>query len=142
MIEEARRFSSDTARTKNPLRIGVTSKLAPLLPWKREADFLFVQVSFSLEALLRWRWTIDFDGPVFAGVMAPPSATMARKLSSEIPELAVPDPLVQALDRDSRAGVDFACQMVSDIRDSGAFDGVHLIPIARYREIAARLEPS
>jgi 5,10-methylenetetrahydrofolate reductase len=142
MIEEARRFSSESARTPNPLRIGVTSKLAPLLPWKREADFLFAQVSFSLDALLRWRGTVDFDGPVFAGVMAPPSAEMARKLSSEIPELAVPEPLVRALDNDSSAGVDFACQIVSDIRESGAFDGVHLIPVARYREIAARLERS
>jgi 5,10-methylenetetrahydrofolate reductase len=99
-------------------------------------------VSFSLDALLGWRGTVDFDGPVFAGVMAPPSATMARKLSSEIPELAVPEPLVRALDTDGSAGVDFACQMVSDIRESGAFDGVHLIPVARYREIAARLEES
>jgi 5,10-methylenetetrahydrofolate reductase len=97
-------------------------------------------VSFSVETLLRWRETVDFDGPVFAGVMAPPSATMARKLSSEIPELAIPEALVRALEEDSGAGVDFACQMVSDIRQSRAFDGVHLIPVARYREIAARLE--
>jgi len=26
------------------------------------------------------------------------------------------------------------------IRESGAFDGVHLIPVARYREVAAELE--
>src|SRR5918995_5984771 len=89
MIEEARRFSSDRALTPKPLRVGVSSKLAPLPSWKREADFVFVQVSFSLETLLRWRETVDFDGPIFAGVMSPPSATMARKLSSEIPELAV-----------------------------------------------------
>jgi hypothetical protein len=31
--------------------------------------------------------------------------------------------------------------MVHDIRESGAFDGVHLIPVSRYRQIAARLEP-
>jgi hypothetical protein len=29
---------------------------------------------------------------------------------------------------------------VNRIRDSGAFDGVHLIPVARYREVAAQLE--
>jgi hypothetical protein len=44
------------------------------------------------------------------------------------------------VDRD--AGVDFACQMVSEVRDSGVFDGVHLISVSRYREIAARLDPS
>lgn len=140
MIEEARRFASDVAVAPRPLRIGVTTKLAPVPSWKRDADFLFVQVSFSVEALLRWREAEHFDGPIFAGVMSPPSAPMARKLSSEIPELAVPEPLIHALDTDRDAGVDFACQMVSEIRQSGAFDGVHLIPISRYREIAARLD--
>jgi hypothetical protein len=66
--------------------------------------------------------------------------TMARKLSADIPELAVPERLVEALDADRDAGVDFACQMVIDLRESSAFDGVHLVPVSRYREIAARLE--
>jgi methylenetetrahydrofolate reductase (NADPH) len=140
MIEEARRFASDSTLSPRPVRIGVSSRLGPLPAWKQTADFLFVQVSFSVEALLRWRETVDFDGPIFAGVMAPPSATTARKLSSDIPELAVPEPLLQALDADRDAGVDFACQMVRDIRQSGAFDGVHLIPVSRYREVARRLE--
>ena len=140
MIEEARRFGANAESAAKPLRLGVTSRLGPLPAWKREADFLFAQVCFSVEALLSWRAEVAFDGPVFAGVMAPPSATMARKLSADIPELAVPAPLVDALDADRDAGVDFACQMVSDIRDSGAFDGVHLIPVSRYREIAARLD--
>jgi hypothetical protein len=30
--------------------------------------------------------------------------------------------------------------MVCQIRDSGAFDGAHLIPVRRYREVARRLE--
>ena len=64
---------------------------------------------------------------------------MARKLSAEVPQLALPDALVNALDADRNAGVDFACQMVSDIRESSAFDGVHLIPVSRYREVAAKL---
>ncbi len=88
---------------------------------------------------MRWREEVAFDGPVFAGVMAPPSASMARKLSTDVPQLAVPESLVEALDADGDAGVDFACRMVSDIRASGAFDGVHLIPISRYRQIADRL---
>jgi 5,10-methylenetetrahydrofolate reductase len=140
MIEEARRFASDATLAPKPLRIGVASRLGPLPAWKQKADFLFVQVSFSVQALLRWRETVDFEGPIFAGVMAPPSATTARKLSSDIPELAVPEPLLRALDADRDAGVDFACQMVREIRQSGAFDGVHLIPVSRYRDVARRLE--
>ena len=32
------------------------------------------------------------------------------------------------------------CEHVLQLRDSGAFNGVHLIPVARYREVAAKLE--
>jgi 5,10-methylenetetrahydrofolate reductase len=136
MLSEARRFESDRA-----FRLGVTTRLGgPLPAWKREADFLFVQVGFSVEALLRWREEVTFDGPVFAGVMAPASAAMARKLSAEIPQLAVPPELLAALDADRDAGVEFACRMVAELRAAGAFDGVHLVPVSRYREVAARLE--
>ena len=140
MLQEARRFAANTELAPGPFRLGVTSRLGALPGWKQEADFLFVQVSFSVEALLRWRSATQFNGPVFAGVMAPASATMARKLSADIPELTVPDSLVAALDSDRDAGIEFACQMVREIRDSGAFEGVHLIPVSRYQEIASRLE--
>jgi hypothetical protein len=36
--------------------------------------------------------------------------------------------------------VDLACDLVEAVRESGAYDGVHLIPVSRYREVAARLE--
>ncbi len=68
------------------------------------------------------------------------SAQMAAKLSGEIPQLAVPAWLTQRLEQDREAGVEFACDLVCQIRDSGAFDGVHLIPVRRYREVARRLE--
>lgn len=140
MIAESRRFAADAGLPAGSLRVGVTSRLGPLPSWKQEADFLFVQVSFSIPALLEWRAGVDFEGPVHAGVMAPASATMARKLSADLPELDVPDHLVEALDADRDAGVDFACAMVRDLRDSGVFDGVHLVPVSRYRDVAARLE--
>lgn len=140
MLAEARRFEQSVGSPR--LRLGVSTRLGPVPSWKREADALFVQVSFSVPELVEWREHVEFDGPVYAGVMAPPSATMARKLSADIPQLAVPPALVDALESDRDAGVDFACRMVSDLRDSGAFDGVHLIPVSRYREIAARLDPT
>ena len=140
MIDEARRFADDAATAPGPLRVGVSTNLRPLPAWKQQADFLFVQVSFEVEALMRWRDEVDFDGPIFAGVMAPPSAAMARKLAADIPQLAVPQFLIEALESDRDAGVDFACTMVDEIRQSGAFDGAHLIPVSRYREVAACLE--
>ena len=80
----------------------------------------------------------DVGVPVYAGVLVVASAGMARHLT--IPGLTVPPDLVARLETDRNAGVDAACDLVVGIRDSGAFDGVHLIPVARYREVAARLE--
>jgi 5,10-methylenetetrahydrofolate reductase len=99
-------------------------------------------VAFSLDALLAWRAAVDFAGRVYAGVMVIASAPMARKLSVQIPQLAVPEAIIERIERDPMAGVDIACDLVHGIRDSGAFDGVHLVPVSRYREMAARLERS
>src|SRR3954468_1337575 len=137
MIHEARAFA---ASADISLRIGVATGLRTVPAWKREADALYTQVSYSVPDLLRWRETVDFDGSVYAGVMVLASASMARKLSTDIEQLAVSDELVARLDADRSAGVDLACELVEAIRASGAFDGVHLIPVGRYRDVAARLE--
>ena len=120
------------------MRFGATTGLRPLPAWKKPADFLCVQVGFSLDDLLAWRSTVAVDVPVYAGVIVIASAGMARNFS--IPGLTVPPDLVTRLEKDRNAGVDAACDLVVGIRESGAFDGVHLIPVARYREVAARLE--
>lgn len=140
MITEARGFATAPDPWTTRLRIGVTSGLRRLPGYKREADFVFAQVCFDIERLLEWRAQLDFSGPVYAGVMVVSSALMARRLSADIPELAVPPAIVEAVERDSSAGVSIACDLVEQIRVSGAFDGVHLIAIKRYREVASRLE--
>jgi methylenetetrahydrofolate reductase (NADPH) len=120
------------------MRFGAATGLRPLPAWKQAADFLCVQIAFSLDDLLAWRAQVEVDVPVYAGVIVVASAAMARKLT--IPGLTVPPDLVDKLEGDRNAGVEAACDLVVAIRDSGAFDGVHLIPVARYREVAARLE--
>lgn len=65
---------------------------------------------------------------------------MARKLAADIPEITIPDGWIDAVETDRRAGVELACALARSIADSGAFDGVHLIPGVRYRETAALLE--
>jgi 5,10-methylenetetrahydrofolate reductase len=97
-------------------------------------------VAFSLDELLEWRASVAFDGPVYAGVMVIASAAMARKLSTDIPQLAVPEAIINRIEDDRHAGVEIACDLISRIRESGAFDGIHLIPVSRYREMAAELE--
>jgi 5,10-methylenetetrahydrofolate reductase len=139
MVAEARRFCEEPTFGARPFHIGVASARRPLPSWKQEADFLFGQVGFSLDAMLDWRASVEFAGPVFAGVMVVPSATMARKLSHDVPELAVPRAIIDRIDRDPAAGVEIAVELIDGIRGSEAFDGVHLVPVNRYREIAARL---
>ncbi len=139
MLGEGRTYSGGFG-PGTPMRFGAATGLGTLPSWKRAADFLFVQIGFSLDELLAWRAQLEVDVPVYAGVIVVASAAMARNLAVEIRGLAVPPVLVDRLERDRNAGVEAACDLVADIRDSGAFDGVHLIPVTRYREVAARLE--
>ena len=104
MIEELRSFSSSQAEPTRPFRVGVTAGPGPLPAWKQAADFLFAQVRFSLDELLRWRATIEFNGPVYAGVMVVPSVAMARKITADIAQLAVPDELAGSDRARSRCG--------------------------------------
>lgn len=138
MIDVAREFAAEHDR---PVRIGVSCGLGPVPAWKQDADAWYVQVSYGIDELLAWRSGVDFDGAIYAGVMALPSASMARKLSADVPQLAVPTEIVDRLDADPTAGVGLAAELVTEVRASGAFDGVHLVPVNRYREIAAALEP-
>jgi methylenetetrahydrofolate reductase (NADPH) len=141
MIDEVRAADHQPAFAGcPPFRVGVTSGLRAFPTWKRDADFVFVQVSFSLDRLLAWRETVAIDVPVYAGVMVIASAAMAGRVSATIPDLGIPDALIEAVERDRAAGVAAACELVHCIEDSGAFDGVHLVPVSRYREVAQRLE--
>ena len=141
MIDEARQMSQEPAFRGTPaFRIGVTAGARPLPAWKRDADFFFCQVNYSNDALLRWRESTDVSGPVYAGVMVLASAGMARRLSATIPDIHIPDALIAEVSRDPQAGVEAACEQILELRSSGAFDGVHLVPVSKYREVALRLE--
>lgn len=139
MLAQARQFSQ-RPEIRRAFRLGVSTGLRPIPDWKQEADFLLTQVTFSVEDLIGWRSAHEFSGPTYAGVMVLPSAAMARKLTSDVPQLAVPEAIVRRIESDRNAGVDIACELIARIRESEAFDGVHLIPVSRYREMAARLE--
>lgn len=141
MIEEIRTFGAGPLFDAHPpFQVGVTSRLGPVPAWKMAADFLLAQVSYDLDQLLRWRDTLHFDGPVFAGVMVLASAAMARRVAETMPQIDVPQGLIQRLADDPGAGVEIACAQVEAVAASGAFDGVHLVPVGRFEEVAARLQ--
>ena len=64
---------------------------------------------------------------------------MAKRIASDVPEIGVPQELIDQLDRDRDAGVDRALELVDSIRSSGLFDGVHLVPVGRYADFATRV---
>jgi methylenetetrahydrofolate reductase (NADPH) len=134
MLKAAHEFEDRT------FRVGVTGRVgAPLPQWKRKADFLLVQMSFDVEALARWRADLDFDGPVFAGVLVLASAKMARNIASAVPDVRIPESLIKALESDADAGVDHALRMVDELRQASVVEGVHLVPVTRVVQVAERL---
>jgi 5,10-methylenetetrahydrofolate reductase len=134
MMEDAKAFNGATFRVGATARVG-----APLPEWKQDADFLLVQMSFDVEALLEWRRSLTYSGPVFAGVLVLASSKMARNIANKVKEVTVPETLINALDSDPDAGVDFALDLVEQIRDSRAIEGVHLVPVTRIVQVAERL---
>ncbi|MGH8543732.1 MAG: methylenetetrahydrofolate reductase, partial [Gammaproteobacteria bacterium] len=140
MLSEYREMLDGTSDWPAALRVGVTTRLIPLPSWKSQADFLFVQVSFSLDELIQWRRSITFDGPVYAGVLVPASLGMIERLQRVVTDLIVPKSWMSAIAEDQSAGVRLACDLLLAIRDCGMFDGVHLIPVSRYRDVATLLD--
>jgi methylenetetrahydrofolate reductase (NADPH) len=141
MIEEIRTFGAGPEFAgSGQFGVSVACGLSSLASFKSGADAVFAQISYDLDALLRWRESLAFDGRVYAGVMVLASAGMAHKLSAQNAQLAVPVDIVDVLERDRNAGVALACELAQRIRESGAFDGVHLVTVSRYSEVAMRLE--
>ncbi len=139
MIDEVRSLSGGTLFQGYPdFRIGTVTKPSRPIAWRTRADFIFVQISYSLDRLIRWRESLEFDGQVYAGVLVLASSRMARRVNASIPDIRVPERIIDKLD-DPQAGIDIACEQIEDLRASGAFDGVHLVPVGKYREVAQRL---
>ena len=134
MLREVKDFAPD-------LRIGVAADLTKPLPaWKRAADFLCIQLTFEPAAVATWCAQAEFPGQIYAGVVVLASDKMAHRLSDWIPGLTVPEDLMARLARDPAAGVDAAADLVLQLKESAAVDGVHLVPGRRYREVAQALE--
>jgi methylenetetrahydrofolate reductase (NADPH) len=140
MINEVRSYGTGPLFVGYPdFKIGTTARVGRPLTWRARADFLFVQITYSLTRLLEWRDQIDFPGRVYAGVLVLASTRMAHRINATIPDIRIPPHIVDKLDDDPMVGLDVACEQIEAIRSSGAFDGVHLVPVTRYREMAKRL---
>jgi 5,10-methylenetetrahydrofolate reductase len=140
MIEEVRSFGCGELFQGYPdFKIGTAARPGKPLSWRTRTDFLFCQITYRLDRLLSWRRSLDFTGKVYAGVLVLASARMARRVNASIPEIKVPENVIDKLEHDPGLGVELACEQIAHIKETGAFDGVHLVPVGRYRDVAERL---
>ena len=140
MINEVRGFGNGPLFQGYPdFRIGTVARVGQTLGWRAQADFVFVQISFNLPRVLRWREQLDYDGKIYAGVLVLASSRMARRINATIPDIRIPESLIDKLDDDPEIGIDIACEQIETLRDSGSVDGVHLVPVGRFRQVAERL---
>jgi methylenetetrahydrofolate reductase (NADPH) len=143
MMNEVRSYGSGPLfHGYSNFRVGTTARAGQPLGWRAGANFICVQVNFSTERLLRWRESLSYSGRVYAGVLVLASTRMARRVNASIRDIRIPETIIDKLDDNPEIGLDLACEQVDVIRESGAFDGIHLIPVARFREMAARLRES
>jgi 5,10-methylenetetrahydrofolate reductase len=119
-------------------KVGTVAKVGRELTWRSRADFVFVQIAYDFDKLVRWREGLDYSGRVYAAVLVLASRRMAERINAMLPDVRIPRRIVDKLD-DPSVGIDLACEQIARIEGSGAFDGIHLIPVGRYREMAERL---
>jgi 5,10-methylenetetrahydrofolate reductase len=141
MIDEVRAYGGGPLFQGYPdFRIGTVAKVGRPIAWRVRADFIFVQITYSLERLFQWREELDYEGRVYPGVLVLASSRMARRINASMPDIRIPERIVDKLDDQPEIGLDLACEQIEAIRESGAFDGVHLVPVGRYKEMAERLQ--
>ncbi|HEY7875510.1 MAG TPA: methylenetetrahydrofolate reductase [Actinomycetota bacterium] len=140
MIDEVRAYGSGPLfQGYASFRIGTVTKAGRPIAWRTRADFIFVQITYAFDRLIRWREELEYGGRVYPGVLVLASSRMARRINASMPDIRIPERIVDKLDDDPEVGIDLACEQIATIKDSGAFDGVHLVPVGRYKEVAARL---
>jgi methylenetetrahydrofolate reductase (NADPH) len=140
MISEVRNFGTGALfEGYADFKIGTVAKVGRPITWRAAADFLFVQITYASHRLIEWRDQLSFDGNVYAGVLVLASARMARRVNATIPDIRIPQRVIDKLESDPEYGIYFALEQIEAIRDCGTFDGVHLVPVTRFRQMAEQL---
>jgi methylenetetrahydrofolate reductase (NADPH) len=140
MLQQVQSFGSGPLFSGFPdFRIGTVTRPGRQLAWRTNAEFILVQISFATEKLIRWRESLTYDGKMYAGVLVLANKRMAQRVNAALPDVRIPQSVIDKLDDDPQVGIDLAMDQIETLRGSGAFDGVHLVPVGRFREISERL---
>ena len=139
MMAEGRKYA-ERWQPGPTMRFGAATGLRALPEWKRGADFPLRPdrvLPRRPVALALAGGPVD---PRVCGGHRPAERRHGAPVGQRHPRSRGAGRTIGRLEQDRNAGVDAACDLVERIRESGALDGVHLIPVTRYREVAARLE--
>ena len=117
------------------LRRGVAATASGKLGWRRSADFLVSKLDFGRADLSEWRRATGFEGSVYGGVIALADEVMARRVCDGIPDLELPDGLLDAFAHDGEAGFRHAIALLERLRSEG-LDGAHLVVPSRWGRFA------
>ncbi|HZJ50089.1 MAG TPA: methylenetetrahydrofolate reductase [Actinomycetota bacterium] len=143
MIDEARGFGEDAPLKEYPgFKVGTVAKLARPLAWRAAADFVLVQISYTMDQLARWARSLDYAGKIYAGVLVLENARMARRISATIPDIRIPEKVIKGLESDPSYGLQLALEQIEAVRELDQFAGVHLVPVKLFPEMAERLRRS
>jgi len=150
MIDEARGFGEDAPLKEYPgFKVGTVAKLARPLAWRGKtarvataADFVLVQISYTMDQLARWARSLDYAGKIYAGVLVLENARMARRISATIPDIRIPEKVIKGLESDPSYGLQLALEQIEAVRELDQFAGVHLVPVKLFPEMAERLRRS
>ena len=141
MISEVRSFGTgELFEGYSDFRVGTVAKSGRPLAWRTNADFVFVQVSYATDRLFGWRESLDYRGKMYAAVLVLASARMARRINAAIPDIRIPSRIVDKIESDPDYGIELALEQIDTLDESGLFDGVHLVPVTRYRQVAEKLK--
>jgi methylenetetrahydrofolate reductase (NADPH) len=140
MLDEARSFAADDALNWEPdFKVGTVAKVGRPLAWRAAADFVLVQISYTLDRLASWARSLEYGGRLFAGVLVLENAGMARRISATIPDIRIPESVIRGLESDPSYGLELALEQIDAIRRLGTFAGVHVVPVKLFFEMAQRL---
>src|ERR671914_1426293 len=92
MIDEVRTFGQGHLFEGFPdFRIGTVAKPTRSLAWRERADFVFVQVTYARDRLLRWREELQFHGKLYPAVLVLASSRMAKRINASLPDIRIPE---------------------------------------------------
>ena len=120
------------------------------------AEYIQTQGIFDVESFKRFMDAVDkanINVHIMAGIIPLKAAGMAKFMNANVPGIDVPDWMIERLaaaaaegkEKDikglpAKAGIEMAAEMISQIKEEGLCDGVHIMAIGAEKNVPIILE--